>query len=206
MPGFESPISNRKFAAQPMRNIEIPDETGYHSNQLNMEELQNFQSQVENTDLAEIEKQIKKQREERARGQTSLNEGAKKRIEMLIGMTRLTKTINIEGNEYTLQTLKSKEMRQAILNASRFDQTVQSPFEIRKQLLAYSLVQIAGVTIEQFVGSNLFQDKLDLIDELDDALLNRLLDEYSLLNQEAKNKYSLKNVEEAKELSEDLKK
>jgi hypothetical protein len=139
-------------------------------------------------------------------GKERLGDGAKKRIEMLIGMTRHTHSAEIDGNIYNFQTLKSKEMRDALTAAAEFDGSVQSPFEIRKQLLARSLTQVAGVAIEQFIGDDSLDAKLLFIDELDDTLLNRLYDEYLILAREAKEKYSIKTSEEAKEVIEDLKK
>ena len=97
-------------------------------------------------------------------------------------------------------------MRQAILDASQFDGTVQSPFEIRKQFLARSLVIVAGVPIDQFVGTSDFQARLDFIEEMDDQLLNRLMDEYSLLASESKQRYAIKKQEEVAEVIDDLKK
>lgn len=229
MPNFESPISNKKFQGQPMRDLEVPDESGQASpvpmgggqfspsisrrygTPMTEQEIRDFQARMEaanNPDmgLSDIEREVKQQRQDKIHGQNHLNEGARKRIEMLIGMTRSTRTFEIDTNTYVLQTLKGKEMREAILAASEFDGTVQGPFEIRKQFLARSLVYVAGVSIEQFVGSNTFQARLDFIDEMDDTLLNRLMDEYSMLVKEAKEKYAMRTPEQVAEVSEDIKK
>jgi hypothetical protein len=97
-------------------------------------------------------------------------------------------------------------MSDAIVAASAFDGTVQSPFEIRRQLLSRSLIQIGGVDIDQFLGASDLESKLSLIDELDDSLLNRLYEEYLNLSRECKKKYAITTTVEAKELVEDLKK
>jgi hypothetical protein len=231
MSKFESPISNRKFDAQPMRDIEVPDETGYvqqaqrgvpqpqfapsvsrrYGTPMSEQDMLEFQERINSTmdpdaNLSEIERDFKKSREDKLRSQTQLNDGARRRIEMLIGMIRTTRDADIEGNVYTLQTLKGKEMREAIMAASEFDGTVQSAFEIRRQMLARSLSKVANVPIEQFVGSTSLEARFNFIDELDDFLLNRLMEEYSLLTQEAKTKYSLSTPEQVKEVAEDLKK
>jgi len=231
MPNFESPITSRKFASQPLRDIEVPDETGYgqqppprgtgqaqfspsvtrrYGTPMTDQEISEFQERMNQMDpeanLSDLEREFKAGREEKLRAQTQLNEGARRRIEMLIGMTRTTREVEIEGNVYVLQTLKGKEMREAILAASEFDGTVQSPFEVRRQMLARSLAKVANVPIEQFVGSSVLEARLTFIDELDDTLLNRLMQEYSLLTKEAKSKYSLNTPEQVKEVVEDLKK
>lgn len=235
MPGFESPISGRKFTAAPMKDLEIPDETGYggppppphrptrrdqfvqsagrqySNNPMTEQEIAEFQQRMQDnmnpdSQLSDIEREIKQARQEKLRAQTNLSDGARRRIEMLIGMTRVTREVIIENNNYVLQTLKGKEMREAIMMASEYDGTVQSPFEIRRQMLARSLCRVANVPIEQFIGDNSLEARLDFVDELDDMLLNRLMDEYSELTKEAKSKYAMTTPEQVQEVAEDLKK
>jgi hypothetical protein len=232
MPNFESPLSSRKFASQPMRDIEVPDETGYtqqapnrgaqqgqispsvtrrYGTPMSEQDMLEFQDRVNSiadpeSHLSDMERDFKRSREDKLRSQTHLNEGARRRIEMLIGMTRLTREFTIEQNTYVLQTLKGKEMREAILAAAEFDGTVQSPFEIRRQMLARSLCKVANVPIEQFVGSPSLQARFDFVDELDDSLLNRLMEEYSLLTREAKAKFAITTAEQVSEVADDLKK
>lgn len=232
MPNFESPLSSRKFAPQPMRDIEVPDETGYtqsppnHGAQqpqfspsvtrrygapMSEQDMLEFQERVNSqmdpdSHLSDMERDFKRSREEKLRSQTQLNDGARRRIEMLIGMTRATREVEIGGNNYILQTLKGKEMREAILAAAEFDGTVQSPFEIRRQMLARSLCKVANVPIEQFVGSPSLQARFDFVDELDDTLLNRLMEEYSILTKEAKSKFAITTSEQVSEVADDLKK
>ena len=157
---------------------------------------------VYNDEIEEIEKS----RQSGRKGIDRLSTGAKKRIEMLIGITRNIRQITIDGTTFTLQTLLSKEMREAISLSAEFDGNVESPFEIRTQFLARSISQIDNISIEQFIGSNQIEDKLAFIGELDDIFLNRLYEEYLILTKEAKQKYSISTKSEAEEVSEDLKK
>jgi hypothetical protein len=213
---FDSPIGNKKFAGAPLRELDVPDESDHpHVASKMDEEIQNMRMQreheamaqkIQERDTSEVEREIRAAREAKRTGKERLNDGAKRRIEMLIGMTRSTREANIDGNVYIFQTLKAKEMREAILAASEFDGTVQSPFEIRRQFLARSITHIAGVEFELFIGANDLETKLLFIEELDDALLNRLYDEYVLLSRDARDKYSIKTVDEAKGVTEDLKK
>lgn len=217
MGSFDSPLGSKKFAGQPMREFDVPDESensvqarrprpNFQNQELDMNSVSNFQHKVEGLDDAEIERQIREARDAKRSGKERLNEGAKRRIEMLVGMTRTSREVNLENNIFILQSMKSKDMREAIMLASQFDGTVQSPFEIRRQLLARSLVQVAGVDFAQFVGSNTLEAKLEFIDEQDEHLLNRLYDEYLELTRDSKNKYAIKNVEDVKDLIDDLKK
>jgi len=179
-----------------MREVDIPDETNYYEQHrpLNNSSFSEVQNERENDDSAELEREIRAAREIKRTGKERLNDGAKRRIEMLIGMTRTTRSINIGNNVYVFQSLKAKEFREAIIIAARFDGTVESTLEIRKQFLARSLIQIAGVDIDQFIGSTKMEDRLSFIEE------------FEILSNEAKDKYSIKTEVEVKEVVEDLKK
>ena len=228
MTTFDSSIGKKKIAGPQMRQLDIPDDSGYseeyeespvkrrpQQNQVpfDMNAIRDFQNKMQfgnpdgTEDLNDIERDFKQAREAKKNtGKERLNEGAKRRIEMLIKMTSDSREVDISGNIFILQTLRSKEMREAIMAASEFDGTVQSPFEIRRQLLARSLSQIAGVDASQFVGSNDLESKLAFVDELGESLLNRLYDEYLILVKESREKYSVKNDADVKEVLEDLKK
>lgn len=229
MGSFDSPIGKKKFGGPQMREFDVPDESGYSAGppmengepvvrrrpvpQVNPDQIRDFQARMQREEMpvyeqdpAELERQIRQAREDKRTGRERLDAGAKRRIEMLVGMTRGTRSVDIEGNTFVLRTLRSKEMREALMFASQYDGTIQSPFEIRRQLLARSVVQIAGVDTEQFIGSADIEAKCDFIDLMDESLLNRLYDEYLALVQENKAKYAVKNEEEVKEVIDNLKK
>jgi hypothetical protein len=214
MAGYDSPIGKKQYRGQPFKEVVIPDESStppQQNQQLEgmdaIRELNTRLNGQQTTSLPEdVERQFREAREAKRFGKERLTEGARRRIEMLVGMTRVTRQFNIDGNDYVLQTLRSGELRDAVIAASAFDGTVQSPFEIRKQLLARSLVQIAGMDAAQFFGSNEIEDKLEAIELFDHYLLGRLYDEYLKMVKEAQDKYAVKTPEEAKEVMEDLKK
>jgi len=228
MTGFKSPIGSKNFSSPPMKEVVIPDESGsatsvgrrFGSNQpeqpqFNEQDLQNFldtqnarmnSAPTVTQEQLNLEQQFRDAREAKRLGRERLNEGSRRRIEMLIGMTQVTRNFNLDNNEYILRTLRDIEMREAIMSATVFDGTVQSPFEIRKQLLARSLVSIAGMDASQFFGSNEIEDKLQGLELFDHYLLGRLYDEYLLMVKEARNRYAIKNEADAKEVVEDLKK
>jgi hypothetical protein len=222
MASFDSPIGKKQIKGAPMRDFSIPDETGHHPQQVrNVREerpppfdpvaLKEFQDQQYPApppvrEISEIEQQILEAKRAKREGQERLSDGAKRRIEMLIGMTRLSKDVEIGGQPYRLQTLASQDLRDAVVSAAEYDGTVQLVFETRKQLLARSLVLVAGVEIKEFLNSDDLQDRLDFIEKLDHALLLRLYNEYTDLAQQAQNKYTLKTEAEVKEVIADLKK
>ena len=125
---------------------------------------------------------------------------------MLLGMTQSTRDCVIENNNYSLKSLKSKEMRAALMAASEFDGTIQAPYEIRRQFLARSLTHVAGIEIDHFLGSKTLESKLLFLDELDESLLNRLYEEYLILNKDSREKFAINTAQDAKEVVEDIKK
>lgn len=229
MSSFESPLGKKKFGGPQMREFDVPDESGYSEGppmengepvvrrrpipQVNTDQIRDFQAKMQREEMpvyeqdpAEVERQIRQSREDRRSGRERLDAGAKRRIEMLVGMTRITRSVELEGNIFVLKSLRSKEMREALMYASEYDRTIQSPFEIRKQLLARSIIQVAGVDIDQFLGTNEMEAKYDFIDLMDESLLNRLYNEYLALVREAGEKYAVKTEEDVKEIVKDLKK
>lgn len=226
MAGYDSPLGKKQFQGQPFKEVVIPDESGasqpppvrpqlnYQVPQFDEAAIREFnarlnpqmQSPPMSQDQAEAERQFREARTAKFSGKERLNEGAKRRIEMLVGMTRGTRTVDIEGNVYILKTLRDNELSEAVLAASQFDGTIKSPFEIRKQLLCRSLTQIAGMDADQFFGTTDIEVKREGIEYFDHYLLGRLYDEYLEMVKNAKDRYAIKNAQDAQEVVEDLKK
>jgi hypothetical protein len=223
MPSFESPIGNRVLSSQAMKELDIPDESQFNQENVvnpvyrrrqampNLDDasIQNMQAKLHleaQADPAELEKEFHEARKAKVTGREKISSGAKRRLEMLLGMTRTTHTVDIGGNIFTMQTIPAKYMREALVAISEFDGTVQAPFEARRQFLARSLIQVAGVEFSQFINSDTIEDKLSFLDELDESLLNRLYSEYLFMTEQAKEKYAIKSEIEAKEVFDDLKK
>jgi cell division protein ZapA (FtsZ GTPase activity inhibitor) len=226
MPEFKSPLGTKQFQGQPMRDISVPDESGPPQQQqrrhrheepvFDERAMRDFQAQMEMQnqpppqapvrELNEVEREMLAAKKAKREGKERLSDGARRRIEMLLGMIRLHKDIEIDGQLYRVRTLASEELREAIVGAAEFDGSVQFIFEMRRQILARSLVVVAGVEVDQFLNSYELEDRLNFIEALDHALLIRLYNEYTELTQQAQNKYSPKTDAQVKEVLEDLKK
>jgi hypothetical protein len=201
-----------------MKDYSVPDETRqtrtfessapvFDENE--MQEFQNRmqpQAQSQTREINNLEREMMEAKKARREGKERLSEGARRRIEILINMSRMTRDCTIENQSYRLQSLTSKDFREVLVASSEFDGTIQFIFENRKQILARSITVLAGVDFNQFINSNELQMKLDVIEELDHALLTRLFDEYVILAKEVKDKYTLKTDEDVKEVLEDIKK
>lgn len=220
---YDSPIGSKQFQGQPMKEFNVPDESGFappQHRQINHEmpefdqnamrefeaEMQPRPGPLSMKSLSAVEQQMLEAKRAQREGKQRLSEGAKRRINMLIDMVRLTKDVDIDGKLYRLQTLQSKELRDALVATSEFDGSIQLIFETRRQLLGRSLVVVAGVDISEFLSSNELSDRLDFIEMLDHSILMRLYNEYTALAQEAESKYAIKTEQQVKEVLEDLKK
>lgn len=210
MPKFESPLGSRTINNPNMREISIPDGNNPIIDQQNMMDfasrLQNETSQLSLEEQTKIEREQKERREAQRTGKEKPSNSGRTRVEMLIEMLRQHRETEIGGEMYVLQSLKSKEIREATTAAVSYDGTVEFSFELRKQILARSLVKVAGIDINEFLSSRDLETKLVFVEELDHSFLTRLYQEYLTLSNEVSEKYSLKTEEDVKEVMEDLKK
>jgi hypothetical protein len=220
---YESQLGSKQSKVPGMREFNVPDESGEQQVQhrhiredvpsFDPDAMREFQASlqpkppaIQMKEFSDVERQVFEAKKAKREGKERLSDGARRRIEMLIGMTRLSKDVEIEGNLYRLQSLTSIEMREAITATAEFDESVQFIFENRKQLLARSLVIVAGVEINQFLNSSDLEDKVYFIELMDHALLLRLFNEYNLLAKEAQDKYAIKTEVDVKGVLEDVKK
>jgi hypothetical protein len=228
MPEIKSPLVNKTIRAPAMRELSVPDESGFSHQQppvmqrphrheevpqFDPQAMREFESSMQPSrpampinELSEDEKRIIELKKQKRDGKERLSDGAKRRIEMLIGMTQMSRDIDVEGQQYKIKSLSSKELRDVMIAVSDYDGTVEFMFEHRKQILARSLVVVAGVDITQFLSSYDLQDRLDFIELMDNALLLRLYSEYVKMDKEVNDKYALKTEAEIRTVVEDLKK
>jgi hypothetical protein len=174
--------------------------------QKNVLEQDNIINKQNFNDLSQIERAAREARQVRNTGKNRLSEAAKRRIEVLCEMSRVTRSVNIDGNIFVLRNLKSKEHREAFVKIAEFDGTVQFAFEMRRQILARSLFKIAETDIELFLGDDSLDAKLEFLDELDEPVISKLYDEYLELSKESSAKYIVNSDKVAQEVAEDLKK
>ena len=213
MPTINSPISNKSFqGTSNMREFVVPD--GNDEPEMQMPQMGNpfhhehheHNGQMHYAQHApqqpvpfESGMQMRKQKNNK------ISDAGRKRVEMLCGMSSLNKEVKIGENAFVLRTLKSKENRTCLAECLKFDGTVEFTFELRRQILARSIVSVSGIELENFLGSFELDAKLEFIDELDDLIIDKLYGEYLALNKEVKDKFSL-NSENIKETVEEIKK
>ena len=152
-------------------------------------------------------------REARAAKQAEINNGqrltsgAKKRIELLADIGRLTRDVKVGGYVFSLRTLKAKETREAAIAAfSSVETQLEASYEVRRHQLARSIFQIDSHSTDEVIEAMSLEDKLVWLDGLEEILVSKLFSEFNSLKEEAQVKYGITSAEQAKEVIEDLKK
>lgn len=132
----------------------------------------------------------------------------KKKVEVLTGIGRETDTVEVGSDKISIRTLKAKESKALAKLAELFNAVspVDFVFDIREQTLARSVYAINGVKVEDIIDSDDIQDKVDLLNELGDPAIAYLHERYTVLATKAREKYSVRTNEEAKEVAEAVKK
>lgn len=197
MAGFDSPNFKKNITTNqpPLREFTVgppPDETPVNQQQ----------------DLSEIESEIREARRQKLANTNKISDAAKKRIEILANIGRLTKDVDIGGFSFSLRTLKSKETREAALATFSSSTTqLEASYAARIQQLARAIFKIDGEEIDAVLGSNNLEDRMKYLeDNLEDNVVEKLWNEFIALKEESNTKYGINTVKEAEEVSEDLKK
>ena len=102
MARFESSIGSRNVEGN-FRTFEVEDPSMQDVNEMSDAELRKLQQKAHQDKIA------------RLNASERMSPAAKQRIEYLCGITTLTKTVEINNIKFTLQSLKNKEYKNAIL-------------------------------------------------------------------------------------------
>lgn len=208
MAGFQSPQFSKNFPptqgqAQPLRefNVGAPEE------QPQTQPMQQTFSSPQVSSPPQIQQSLKEARQEKIAIAGKISDTGKRRIELLAQIGRLTKDIKIGDYTFTLRTLKAREMEAAMLATVRSAEfNIEASYETRRQQLARAISKIDGTDIDDVIDSHSIDDRLNLIEELEEMVVSKLWDTFILLQGESRAKYGINTETDAKEVVEDLKK
>ncbi len=131
----------------------------------------------------------------------------KKRLEVLANIGRIHKEFEIEGIRFNLRTLKSKESSDVMHSMLKeYTNDLLARNEIRRQSLAYSIAEIDGQPVGSLLEKDDHFNRLEMIDEMDENIVELLYSYFQELNKDALGKYSVKTEEGLQEVVKDLKK
>lgn len=196
----------REFTVGPPEGFEEPGTIPPQIQQTFTQQM-NF-GQQEEMSPGDLENAVREARRQKLANANKIGEAAKKRIELLANIGRLTKDVKIGDFVFSLRTLKSKETSEASLATFSTSLTnLQASYESRKQQLARSVYKIDGEDVAAIIGSNSVDDIVKFIDDnLEEVVVEKLWSEFIALKEEARSKYGINNEKDAEEVSEDLKK
>lgn len=133
---------------------------------------------------------------------------AKRRIEILSGLGRISDDVDVDGTRFTFQSIKTNE-RMAMYKAlfSGEDETKLSlSYKNKVQILARALTHIDGQPADLMLGSENIDAKVYLFGQLDDHVTDYLYKWYRKnIEEVGEGRFSLTSGE-AKEIGEELKK
>lgn len=191
---FNKPIKRPSTVTRPMRQFPMvggPEE---------MDEEPGFDRPFELS--AEEEEELKRARKEKLN--PPITPQAKTRLEYLTDIGKMTKDVVIGGVSFTLRTLKSKEQRQVYLTLVDVNNKVDEAYNLKFHSLAHSLIKIDGQEIAYMVKINNFQDKLKILEDLEETVTDQLFAAYQELKLSSDKQFVIKDDKDLKEISSDL--
>ena len=210
MSGFDSPNFKKAHPSIPHREMKTFNVPPPSQEELSGNIPQNLiqpLSQEEELSIHQAKEAARAAREARQNSAGRITTDGKTRIELLTSIGRLTKDIPIGGSIFTLRTLKAKETREAAMETFIPGVTqLDATFEGRKQQLARSLVKIDNEEVGFVLGNDTLAYRLEFIEELEENVISKLWDEFQIIKTEAKEKYGITTLADAKAVGEDLKK
>lgn len=151
---------------------------------------------------------VKDMRRERIASQQRVSHDARDRMNYLANIGRKTVDVTADNSVFTLQTLKSKEMRAALSAAAKFgSNTPEHYFTLRNFTMAYALHSVDNMTLDLILGDDSPEVVVAyMLEEMDDVVLDYLYANFLELHADQKNRFSLKTEKDMKEVAEDVKK
>lgn len=191
------------LAASSQRVLTVPDEEVNITTKPQMRETLPQEEQVATEKDIEA---IQAARKARIMASKRINSVAKERIEILTGLGRCYDTVEFEGVTFSIQSLKSGEMREVVRISNNALNAADSYFEARLQTLARSIYEIDDQPISVVLGSNKLEDVVAWLEDMDENLVELIHNRYLEMIRKNKTKFAIKNEEDAKEVAEEIKK
>ena len=160
-----------------------------------------FQQQAEKSSLSEAASLIAKAK--KAKEEVPVE--TKNKLEVLIGLKKKIKSINIDGHSISLKALTGGEVKKVFEYLSSFkdDIGIVQAYKSRHVILAYSIYSIDGEKVEDLLGDDdCFENRLAIVENISEEVLSDL---HSFYEKEIVVK-TPSNEQEVKEAIENIKK
>ena len=204
MPDFNSPLGRRQFASSGQRVLTVDDSTlnaKTLSNQAReIQEEQRFSSKSEDVEA------IQAARRAAVTAARRISPVAKERIEILAGLGRCRDKVEFEGVSFSIQSLKSGEMRDIVRISNSAMNASDSYFEARLQTLARAIYEIDDQPLSVVLGSDKLEDVVAWLEDMDENLVEFIHNHYLDMVKKNKSKFVIKDEKDAAEVAEEIKK
>lgn len=166
-PKIESPLGNMTYARSAGSKV------------LTVDDPTDLEYSYEEQKLKELE-QLRKNKKESLH---KAPEGAKQRLDYLLGISRLGEDVEVDNVVFSIRSLKAKETQEVIESVVSAQVNAVQAFEMRAHTMARSIYKIDGQDLGLVIGSNDIEDKVNFVKELDESLLNYLYERYTKMLQ-----------------------
>lgn len=199
MPDFNSPLGRRQFASSGQRVLTVDDST-LNNQAREIQEEQRLASKSEEVEA------IQTARRAAIAAARRISPVAKERIEILAGLGRCREKVEFEGVSFSIQSLKSGEMRDIVRISNNAVNASDSYFEARLQTLARAIYEIDDQPLSVVLGSNKQEDVLAWLEDMDENLVEFIHNHYLDMVKKNKTKFVIKDEKDAAEVAEEIKK
>jgi len=154
-------------------------------------------------------KEFEERRNEAVRAQKSISAEARARIEFLLNLGRMVKSVTVDETEFTFQSLPGEELNEVFNSLSQFENlsALKMQYEVRFNTLARALTHIQGKPFSAVIESDEIDDKLDILRGMDESLTDHLYKWYQKnIVETCEARYAIKNEADAEEVIDAIKK
>ncbi len=209
---FDSPLGRKTFASKQLRTFTVDN-----ASESEPPVVRTVNSTVAMPDEELTTDQVIARRRQKIQELNQVTEAARKRIAILTNMGRASRDVIVADGQdtvtYSLRTLKGREMKylaQITAEASK-NNVIGGMFDGRLVALAQAVYAVDGIDLDVAIGArpemgDTLPERITFLEDLDDALLNRLYNEWDQLVKENNARYAIKTEAEAKEVASDIKK
>jgi hypothetical protein len=139
-------------------------------------DLQSLPDSLSKENLDKLDKEIAESSKPVVKNQKSL--------EALLFLGRLEKNINISGFNFKLQSITNREQKDIIAHLTKAPDE-EKMFVLRTLTLSLSVREINDTPIDEFIGSDSLEGRVEFFNELSSNLVDQLFKTYTQLLEES---------------------
>ena len=200
MSEINSPLGRRNMAmaaSRQQRVLTVPN--GDDPTPTEQNEVQQFTSDAFKVDEYEAVRKAAMENKKR------ITSSGRERIELLANLGRAKRDVDVDGMIFTIQSLKTGEIRDVIQICMPIEDKFESYFETRAQTLARAITAIGDAPIGLVLGNDDPATVMSWLDSMDEGVVEFLHKNYLDLIDKHKDKFKL-DVKNVAEVSEEIKK